>query len=137
VLRLFGIVPDHDLNIMRPGQGRTKVAAAVLAGLEPILADRSPDLLFVQGDRMTTLAASLAAYDQQSPVGLVEAGLRTGDIDAPRPEEMDRKLAGIIARLLVAQTAASHLGPLDILPATVPEARMGVRRRSGWARRVG
>lgn len=111
VLRLFGIAPDYDLNVMKPGQGLTEITAAVLAGLKPVLEEFSPDLLLVHGDTTTTLSASLAAYYQQIPVGHVEAGLRTGNIYSPWPEEINRKVTGAITRLHFAPTekAASNL----------------------------
>ncbi len=111
VLRLFGIEPDYDLNVMKPGQGLTEITAAVLAGLKPVLEDYAPDLLLVHGDTTTTLSASLAAYYQQIPVGHVEAGLRTGNIYSPWPEEINRKITGAIAQLHFAPTekAASNL----------------------------
>ena len=111
VLRLFGIEPDYDLNVMKPGQGLTEITAAVLAGLKPVLEEYAPDLLLVHGDTTTTLSASLAAYYQQIPVGHVEAGLRTGNIYSPWPEEINRKVTGTIARLHFAPTekAASNL----------------------------
>lgn len=111
VLRLFGIEPEYDLNVMKPGQGLTEITAAVLAGLKPVLEEFSPDLLLVHGDTTTTLSASLAAYYQQIPVGHVEAGLRTGNIYSPWPEEINRKVTGAITRLHFAPTekAASHL----------------------------
>lgn len=111
VLRLFGIEPDYDLNVMKPGQGLTEITADVLAGLKPVLEEFSPDLLLVHGDTTTTLAASLAAYYQQIPVGHVEAGLRTGNIYSPWPEEINRKVTGAIAQLHFAPTekAASNL----------------------------
>lgn len=111
VLRLFAIEPDYDLNLMKPGQGLTEITAAVLAGLKPVLEEFSPDLLLLHGDTTTTLSASLAAYYQQIPVGHVEAGLRTGNIYSPWPEEVNRKVTGAIARLHFAPTekAASNL----------------------------
>lgn len=111
VLHLFGIEPDYDLNVMKPGQGLTEITAAVLAGLKPVLEEFGPDLLLVHGDTTTTLSASLAAYYQQIPVGHVEAGLRTGNIYSPWPEEINRKVTGTIARLHFAPTekAASNL----------------------------
>lgn len=111
VLRLFGIAPDYDLNVMKPGQGLTEITAAVLAGLKPVLEEYAPDLLLVHGDTTTTLSASLAAYYQQIPVGHVEAGLRTGNIYSPWPEEINRKVTSSIARLHFAPTekAASNL----------------------------
>lgn len=111
VLRLFGIEADYDLNVMKPGQGLTEITAAVLAGLKPVFEEYAPDLLLVHGDTTTTLSASLAAYYQQIPVGHVEAGLRTGNIYSPWPEEINRKVTGTIARLHFAPTekAASNL----------------------------
>lgn len=111
VLRLFAIEPDYDLNLMKPGQGLTEITSAVLVGLKRVLEEFSPDLLLVHGDTTTTLSASLAAYYQQIPVGHVEAGLRTGNIYSPWPEEVNRKVTGAIARLHFAPTekAASNL----------------------------
>lgn len=111
VLRLFGIEPDYDLNLMKPGQGLTEITAAVLAGLKPVLEEYAPDIILVHGDTTTTLSASLAAYYQQIPVGHVEAGLRTGNIYSPWPEEINRKVTGTIAGLHFAPTdkAASNL----------------------------
>ena len=105
VLNLFGIVPDYDLNIMKPGQGLTEITAGVLTGLKPILEDFSPDLVLVHGDTTTTLSTALAAYYQQIPVGHVEAGLRTGNIYSPWPEEVNRKVTGAITAL--------HFSPTD------------------------
>lgn len=111
VLGLFNIEPDYDLDIMKPGQGLTEITAAVLTGLKSILQSFSPDLLLVHGDTTTTISASLAAYYQQIAVGHVEAGLRTGDIYAPWPEEINRKVTGTIAKLHFAPTerAAANL----------------------------
>jgi len=118
VLRLFGITPDYDLNVMKPGQGLTEITSAVLKGLKPILEEYMPDLLLVHGDTSTTLSASLAAYYQQIAVGHVEAGLRTGNIYSPWPEEINRKVTGTIARLHFAPTerASSNLKSEGILP---------------------
>ena len=109
VLRLFGIEPDYDLNVMKPGQGLTEITAAVLAGLKPVLEDYAPDLMLAHGDTTTTLSASLAAYYQQIPVGHVEAGLRTGNIYSPWPEEVNRKVSGTIAQLHFAPTEKAAL----------------------------
>lgn len=121
VLRLFKITPDYDLNIMKPGQGLTEITASVLAGLKPILEDFAPDLLLVHGDTTTTLSASLAAYYQQVAVGHVEAGLRTGNIYSPWPEEINRKVTGTIARLHFAPTqkAAENLTSEGVTPASI------------------
>lgn len=107
VLRLFEIEPDYDLNVMKPGQGLTEITAAVLAGLKPVLEDFAPDLVLVHGDTTTTLSATLAAYYQQIPVGHVEAGLRTGNIYSPWPEEVNRKVTSAIASLHFAPTKKS------------------------------
>jgi UDP-N-acetylglucosamine 2-epimerase (non-hydrolysing) len=104
VLTLFDIVPDYDLNLMKPGQGLHDITAGVLQGLKPVLEDFKPDLVLVHGDTTTTLSASLAAYYQKVPVGHVEAGLRTGNIYSPWPEEINRKVTGAIARLHFAPT---------------------------------
>lgn len=138
VLRLFGIAPDYDLNVMKPGQGLTEITAAVLAGLKPVLEEYAPDLLLVHGDTTTTLSASLAAYYQQIPVGHVEAGLRTGNIYSPWPEEINRKVTGTIAQLHFAPTekAASNLksesveeGQISITGNTVIDALLEVVER--------
>ena len=108
VLELFQIVPDYDLNLMKPGQDLTDITANVLHGLKPVLSEFSPNLVLVHGDTTTTLGASLAAYYQRIPVGHVEAGLRTGNILSPWPEEINRKVAGTIARLHFAPTEQSR-----------------------------
>lgn len=121
VLRLFKIKPDYDLNLMKPGQGLTEITSAVLAGLKPVLEDFAPDLLLVHGDTTTTLSASLAAYYHQIPVGHVEAGLRTGNIYSPWPEEINRKVTGTIARLHFAPTekSAANLTAEGVAPQMV------------------
>lgn len=108
VLALFNITPDYDLNIMKPGQTLGDITSAVLAGLAPVLQDYAPDIVLVHGDTTTTLAASLASYYKQTAVGHVEAGLRTGNIYSPWPEEINRKVAGNIARLHFAPTDQSR-----------------------------
>jgi UDP-N-acetylglucosamine 2-epimerase (non-hydrolysing) len=97
VLSLFEIVPDFDLNIMTAGQGLENIASRILLELKPILESFDPDLVLVHGDTATTFAASLAAFYQKIKVGHVEAGLRTGNMCNPWPEEMNRKLTGAIA----------------------------------------
>ncbi len=108
VLDLFSIVPDHDLNIMKPGQGLTEITTGILDGLKSVLEVTQPDLVLVHGDTTTTLTTSLAAYYQRIPVGHVEAGLRTGDIYSPWPEEINRCVTGKIAHLHFAPTAGSR-----------------------------
>jgi len=107
VLELFGIVPDWDLDLMRAGQGLTYITTAVLEGLSPILRDWRPDRILVQGDTTTTMVASLAAFYEKVPVGHVEAGLRTGNVFSPWPEEMNRRLTSVIADLHFAPTERS------------------------------
>lgn len=124
VLRLFAIKPDYDLNIMKLGQGLTEITVAVLTGLKQVLEEYAPDLVLVHGDTTTTLSASLAAYYQRVPVGHVEAGLRTGNIYSPWPEEINRKVTGALAQLHFAPTekAASNLVseavPADLISVT-------------------
>ncbi|VYU53901.1 UDP-N-acetylglucosamine 2-epimerase (non-hydrolyzing) [Metakosakonia massiliensis] len=108
VLNLFSIVPDYDLNIMRPGQGLTEITCRILEGLKPILESFRPDVVLVHGDTTTTIAASLAAFYQRIPVGHVEAGLRTGDLSSPWPEEANRTLTGHLALYHFAPTENSR-----------------------------
>jgi UDP-N-acetylglucosamine 2-epimerase (non-hydrolysing) len=107
VLELFDIKPDFDLNIMKPGQTLHNITSSILIGLKPILEDFNPDVVLVHGDTTTTFAASLASYYQQIKVGHVEAGLRTGNIYSPWPEEANRKLTGGIANYHFAPTQGS------------------------------
>ena len=107
VLELFEIKPDYDLDLMRPGQGLEDITAGVLLALSPVLDEFQPHLVLVHGDTTTTLASSLAAYYRKIPVGHVEAGLRTGNIFSPWPEEVNRKVAGAIAALHFAPTEQS------------------------------
>lgn len=108
VLRLFNIVPEHDLNIMKPGQDLFDITRNILQGLKDVFQQEQPDLVLVHGDTTTTLAASLAAYYARSPVGHVEAGLRTGNKHAPFPEEMNRRLTSALADIHFAPTPASQ-----------------------------
>ena len=99
VLNLFQVTPDYDLNLMKEGQDLTDITASVLINMREVINDFKPDRILVHGDTTTTIAVSLAAYYQKIPVGHVEAGLRTGDIYSPWPEEINRKLTGSIADL--------------------------------------
>ncbi len=108
VLNLFGIRPDYDLNVMADNQTPTQVAAAVLAGMEPILQRERPDWVLVQGDTTTVAATALAAFYAGVKVGHVEAGLRTHDKWHPFPEEINRRIAGVIADLHFAPTERSR-----------------------------
>ncbi len=121
VLTLFEIQPDHDLNIMRPGQDLFDITCNILAGLKAVLALEKPDLILVHGDTTTTVAASLAAYYARIPIGHVEAGLRTGDKYAPFPEEINRRLTGVIADLHFAPTdmARANLVREGVDPSTI------------------
>ena len=104
VLDLFSIKSDYDLNIMKHRQDLTDITSQILLGIRPILKDFKPDFLLVHGDTSTTFAAALAAYYEKITVGHVEAGLRTGDIYSPWPEEMNRSLLGRIAQIHFAPT---------------------------------
>ncbi|WP_073436985.1 non-hydrolyzing UDP-N-acetylglucosamine 2-epimerase [Halomonas cupida] len=108
VLDLFALVPDYDLAVMRPGQDLTDVTAAILQGMRDVLSEVKPDIVLVHGDTATTFAVTLAAYYQQIPVAHVEAGLRTGNIYSPWPEEANRKLTGALAQLHFAPTDRSQ-----------------------------
>ena len=104
VLELFSIKPDFDLNLMKPNQDLTDITIGVLGGLREILRSWRPDWVLVHGDTTTTLATSLAAYYEKIAVGHVEAGLRTGDIYSPWPEEVNRQIVANVARLHFAPT---------------------------------
>ena len=104
VLALFELVPDYDLNIMKPNQTLSMITANVLQGIEEVLVREKPDIVLVHGDTSTTFAAALAAFYQQIPVGHVEAGLRTGDKYSPFPEEMNRILTSDIVDMHFAPT---------------------------------
>lgn len=109
VLAVFGIQPDYDLNIMRRGQSLAEVTSAVLSGLSEIIQLVNPARVVVHGDTNTTLAAGLAAFYLKVPVGHVEAGLRTGDLSAPWPEELNRRTVDLFADLLWAPTNAAAM----------------------------
>lgn len=108
VLELFSIVPDFDLNLMKAGQTLPEVTSRILLELTPVLKDFQPDVVLVHGDTATTFAASLAAYYEQISVGHVEAGLRTGNIYSPWPEEANRKLTGALTNYHFAPTETSR-----------------------------
>jgi UDP-N-acetylglucosamine 2-epimerase (non-hydrolysing) len=108
VLKLFEIAPQFDLDIMKNNQGLTHITTEVLTGMEKVLAETKPDWVLVHGDTATTFAAALAAYYQKIPVAHVEAGLRTGNIYAPWPEEMNRRLADNLSTLLFAPTEGAR-----------------------------
>lgn len=121
VLQLFQIKADHDLDIMRPGQDLFAITTRILDGVGQVLRDVRPDRVLVHGDTTTTLAASLAAFYEKVPVGHVEAGLRTGNIYSPWPEEANRKMTSAIADLHFAPT---EMARQNLLAETIPNARV-------------
>lgn len=107
VLELFGIVPDDDLDVMEPGQTLPGAFSKILIGMGEVIERRRPDLVLVHGDTSTTFATALAAFYAKVPIGHVEAGLRTGNMQAPWPEEANRRLTAPLARLHFAPTDRS------------------------------
>lgn len=103
-LALFRISPDYDLNLMKEGQDLTDITAGTILGLRGIFKEAKPDLVLVHGDTTTTFAAGLAAFYEKIPVGHVEAGLRSGNMYSPFPEEMNRRMADAVSSLLFAPT---------------------------------
>ena len=123
VLRIFDIVPDYDLNIMKQGQDLYDVTARVLTGMRDVLKEAQPDVVLVHGDTTTSTAAALASFYQQIPVGHVEAGLRTHNIYSPWPEEMNRQITGRIATYHFAPTPLSKQ---NLLTEAVKESDISV-----------
>jgi len=123
VLDLFSIKTDYDLNIMRQRQDLTDITSQILLGIRPILKDFKPDFLLVHGDTTTTFAAALAAYYEKITVGHIEAGLRTGDIYSPWPEEMNRSLVGRIAQIHFAPT---QIALENLLHEGIPSGRIHI-----------
>ena len=123
VLKIFEIVPDYDLNIMKQGQDLYDVTAKVLLGMRDVLKKVQPDIVLVHGDTTTSTAAALAAFYQQIPVGHVEAGLRTHDIYSPWPEEMNRQITGRVATYDFAPTPLSRQ---NLLIENVPDEHITV-----------
>ncbi|WP_172149201.1 non-hydrolyzing UDP-N-acetylglucosamine 2-epimerase [Pseudomonas tumuqii] len=113
VLDLFELKPDYDLNIMKPGQDLSDVTTAILQGMKAVFSEFRPDIVLVHGDTATTFATTLAAYYHQIPVAHVEAGLRTGNLYSPWPEEANRKLTGALAALHFAPTNTSRQNLLN------------------------
>ena len=138
VLNLFDITPDYDLSIMSPGQDLYDITSQIILGLRDVLRKEKPDVVLVHGDTATTFAASLAAFYEQIPVGHVEAGLRTGNLYSPWPEEANRKLTSVLASYHFAPTATSQefllkenvpKGAIHITGNTVIDALLMVRDR--------
>jgi UDP-N-acetylglucosamine 2-epimerase (non-hydrolysing) len=121
VLEAFGVKPEHDLDLMLPGQTLFQSTSRILAGLERVLDSERPDMVIVQGDTTTTLCGALAAFYKNIPVGHVEAGLRTGDMRQPFPEEMNRVLTSRLTAMHFAATeaAAQNLRDEGVDPATI------------------
>ncbi|MXO65698.1 non-hydrolyzing UDP-N-acetylglucosamine 2-epimerase [Altericroceibacterium endophyticum] len=121
VLSIAGLVPDHDLDLMRPDQTLDSLTAALLTGLGKVMDAETPDCVVVQGDTATAMSGALAAYYRKIPVAHVEAGLRSGDIYHPWPEEVNRKIIGSMAALHFAptETAAAALARENVDPSTI------------------
>jgi len=149
VLDLFSIRPDHDLDVMRQGQGLHEVTSAVLLRIRPVLEAERPDVVLVHGDTTTTMATTMASYYGRFPVGHVEAGLRTGNPYAPFPEEINRRVTGVVADLHFAPTEIARRnllregvpdGSILVTGNTVIDALLSVldrlRRDSGLTRRL-
>ncbi len=113
VLDLFAIKPDYDLNLMSPNQSLDQLTAKLLTGIGQVLDQDKPDLVLVHGDTATTLSGSLAAFYRKLPVGHVEAGLRSGSMTAPWPEEMNRRVATLVTRFHFAPTERSRQNLID------------------------
>jgi UDP-N-acetylglucosamine 2-epimerase (non-hydrolysing) len=123
VLAIAGIVPDHDLDVMQPGQTLDQLTARLLVGLGQVMDEVRPDRVIVQGDTATAMAGALAAYYRKVPVDHVEAGLRSGNIYQPWPEEINRKIIGSMASLHFAPTETSAAA---LVAETVDPARVHV-----------
>ena len=123
VLTLFEITPDHDLDIMKPGQDLFSVTSKVLLGIKKILNLVNPDIVLVHGDTTTSMVVAMAAFYLKIPLGHVEAGLRTHDIDAPFPEEFNRQLTSKIATLHFAPTITARQ---NLLNERVPDSQIFV-----------
>lgn len=123
VLSLFNITPNYDLNLMRPGQTLTSITADVLNGINPIFREFQPDYVLLHGDTTTSFSTSLAAYYEHIKVGHVEAGLRTGNLYSPWPEEANRKLTGVLADIHFSPTEKAKF---NLLSEGVPEKSIHV-----------
>src|SRR5665213_831449 len=112
VLGAFRVVPDYDLNLMAPNQTLASSASRIIAALEPVYRECAPDIVYVQGDTTTTMCGALAAFYARIPVGHIEAGLRTGDMTQPFPEEMNRVVTGRLSRIHFAATEGARANVL-------------------------
>ena len=128
VLQVFGVAPDYDLNLMQPGQPLAQSSARILAALEGVLTAEKPDMVLVQGDTTTTFCGALAAFYARIPVGHVEAGLRTGDMTQPFPEELNRVLTTRLSALHFAPTEGAAR---NLLCDRVPADRIVVTGNTG------
>jgi UDP-N-acetylglucosamine 2-epimerase (non-hydrolysing) len=128
VLAAFHVVPDHDLDLMRPGQSLAGLTSRIMAALETVLEAEKPDIVVVQGDTTTTLCGALSAFYARIPVAHVEAGLRTGDLTQPFPEEMNRVVTSRLASVHLAATAGAAA---NLRAEGVPEERIRVTGQSG------
>lgn len=128
VLSVFKVTPDYDLDLMLPGQSLAQSTSRIIGALEPILENEMPDMVLVQGDTTTTLCGALAAFYRRIPVGHVEAGLRTWDLEQPFPEEMNRVLT---TRVTALHFAATDWASGNLKAEGVPERRIYVTGNSG------
>ena len=121
VLNLFGIHPDHDLNLMEPNQSLAKMTSRIVDQLDPVISDIAPDWILAQGDTTTVMATSILAYYHKIKFGHVEAGLRTGDNYAPFPEEVNRRIASVIsyAHFAPTENAKNNLLAENIKPESI------------------
>lgn len=113
VLSVFDIKPDFDLNLMQPNQSLAQITASILTNLEPILTKVNPDWIFVQGDTTTVMTAALLSFYNRIKIGHIEAGLRTRDKWQPFPEEINRRIAGVVADLHLAPTQGARQNLLN------------------------
>ena len=128
VLSIFRVAQHHDLNAMRPGQTLTAATSRILADLEPVLAIEKPDMVLVQGDTASTLCGALAAFYARIPVGHIEAGLRTGDLTQPFPEEMNRV---VVSHFTTLHFAATEGAAENLRRERVPAAAISVTGNTG------
>ncbi|MFP6662698.1 MAG: UDP-N-acetylglucosamine 2-epimerase (non-hydrolyzing) [Deltaproteobacteria bacterium] len=136
VLRLFAIEADFDLDLMEEGQTLASLTARVLTGLDPVLAEVQPDWVLVQGDTTTAMVAALAAFYRRIPVGHIEAGLRTGTLDQPFPEELNRRMADTLSAVhfLPTESARINLEREGFVPSSLAITGNTVVDALAWVR---